>query len=127
MDVELELQLPPEPGSVSLARRRIAESLDGALEPERLEDLILIVSELLTNSVLHAGLSTGDLVRVSLAVRGGTVRGEVRDPGGGFVPPEEPGPRADLGGGWGLRVVDGLCDRWGVNGVGETRVWFELR
>lgn len=127
MDADLELRLPPEPGSISLARRRIAERLDGALAPERLETLTLVVSELLTNSVLHAGLSPADLISLSLSVRGGAVRGRVSDPGMGFVPPEEPGPRADLSGGWGLRVVDELCDRWGVQTGDETHVWFELR
>lgn len=49
---------------------------------------------------------------------------DVVDPGPGFDPGHLPTSRRN--GGWGLRLLDRLADRWGVERNDVTRVWFEL-
>jgi histidine kinase-like protein len=91
------------------------------------DDLALIISELVTNSVVHArvdGSRTLQVVVVSLRDR---YRISVLDPGC----PEEPRlvlPESRAAGGLGLRVVAALSQSWGTfRGSDETRhVWCEL-
>jgi anti-sigma regulatory factor (Ser/Thr protein kinase) len=119
--VTIDLELP----STSAAPARARGALDGiasGLTPERLRDVRLLVSELVTNAVRHAG---GDAVRLIVALRDDVLRVEVHDPGNGFVvkqAPEDP-LRAS---GWGLVLVAELADRWGVDQSPRTRVWFEM-
>jgi anti-sigma regulatory factor (Ser/Thr protein kinase) len=96
------------------------------LPPEKLEDVRLVVSELVTNSILHAGLSPDDQISLTVTVSDGAVRGSVCDPSPGFRVPSEPSPRSDLSGGWGLPVVETISDRWGVEGNRHACVWFEI-
>ena len=92
----------------------------------KLEDVRLLVSELVTNSLVHAGLSPDEAITVTVTVQGGLARGEVRDRGPGFEPPQEPVPKPDLAGGWGLYIVDRVAARWGVARTGSKSVWFEI-
>jgi anti-sigma regulatory factor (Ser/Thr protein kinase) len=91
-----------------------------------MNDVRLLVSELVTNSVRHSeGASTGAPVTLEVAVSDGTLRVEVTDRGRGFEPqPREPGQSKASG--WGLYLVDHLADRWGVMRNHITRVWFEI-
>ena len=84
------------------------------------------MSELVTNSVVHAGLSPDEAITVTVTVQDGLARGEVRDRRPGFEPPKEPAPKPDLAGGWGLYVVNRVADRWGVANTGSKSVWFEI-
>ena len=121
MDVELEST--PE---AAAAARVALDPLVGQVAPSRLRDLRLLVSELVTNAVRHAGLRRDDRIRLVVAVRTRDVRVEVHDPGHGFRP-RAPRPDPARASGWGLYLVDELADRWGVDGAGRgTRVWFEL-
>ena len=89
-----------------------------------LKDAELVVSELVTNSVCHSGASDGAVV-VQVGLTGTMVRLEVEDPGrGGVIAPRAP----DLGGGFGLNLVQGLSERWGLKRVaaGGTRAWAQL-
>jgi anti-sigma regulatory factor (Ser/Thr protein kinase) len=108
------------------ARRAVARF--GLVLAEReLESLRLLVSELVTNSVRHAGLGPDDRIDLHVAIAPELVRVSVTNPGGRFeVPPERP-PRSGQSSGWGLFLVKRLADRWGVSSDGHTRVWFELR
>ena len=95
-----------------------------ALHQLRVDDVVLMASELFTNAVLHGD---GD-VEVVLSLSGGHVRLEVADGGGVPVPSEVPRPTPDAITGRGLAIVDALADRWG-NGsdpAGRTRVWIEI-
>lgn len=104
------------------------EALDAALRdhvaPDALAELRLLVSELVTNAVLH-GPSDGGSVELAVALRGAVARIEVLDGGSGFDPPDGV-PAAPEPGGWGLVVVDRLASRWGVEGGRRTLVWAEV-
>ncbi len=125
MEAEVSKEIMPRPDAAAEARRAL-EGFNDLLPPEKLENLRLLVSELVTNSVLHAGLSPEEAITFTVTVRGGLARGEVRDRGPGFEPPWEPAPKPDLAGGWGLYIVDKVADRWGVARTGSKSVWFEI-
>ena len=125
MEAEVSREVMPRASAVAEARRAL-EGLNDHLPPEKLEDVRLLVSELVTNSVVHAGLSPDEAITLTVTIRGGLVRGEVRDRGSGFEPPEEPAPKPDLAGGWGLYILDRVADRWGVARTGSKNVWFEI-
>ena len=115
---------PPEPQAVPDARAAM-EILRDMVPSEVFEDLRLMVSELVTNSLRHADLAPGDRISLTARVEGPLIRVEVEDPGGGFVPPgrtETPFPTA----GWGLVIVSELATAWGVHADGSTKVWFEI-
>ncbi|MER7740515.1 ATP-binding protein [Streptomyces sp. NPDC096538] len=126
----MQLEIRPDPAEVGRARRwarsRLAGSGIGVDEPLA-ETLILLVSELVTNAVVHTGCPA--VLRLSLPGQGAaeevTVRLEVADRSG-----RAPVPRCvdgDATGGRGLALVDGLADRWGwsTEGTGK-RIWCEL-
>ena len=108
-----------------MARDAVA-GLDGHLGAV-FGDVVLIISELVTNSVRHAGLDASEPVQLSVRVEGDTVRVAVRDPGPGFKPPPAPSDPAHVGG-WGLVLVEQLAERWGVDHDGQANVvWCELK
>jgi len=123
--MDIELKLIPEPEAISEARHAL-DRLADLLPSEKLEDMRLVVSELVTNSVLHAGLSPDDQIWLSVEASAESVRGRVCDLGPGFRMPSRVGPRADFSGGWGLPIVDKLSDRWGVKRNSCACVWFEI-
>ena len=125
MEAEIDVRFAPEPEVVTTARHTL-DGLADLLPAEKLEDVRLVVSELVTNSILHAGLSTEDQISLTVKVSAGSVRGRVCDPGSGFEAPSEPHPRPDLSGGWGLPIVEKISDRWGVEHNSHACVWFEI-
>jgi anti-sigma regulatory factor (Ser/Thr protein kinase) len=88
-----------------------------------LDDALLLVSELLSNSIRHAGLHADDRIRVLATISGSLLRVDVLDrtyvvgPAGAIRPP----PGAESG--WGLYLVNHLSARWGWRRGGY---WFEL-
>ena len=125
MVAEIKVRLSPEPEVVTTARHAL-DQLTDLLPPEKLEDVRLVVSELVTNSILHAGLSPDEQISLTLTVSAGSVRGRVCDPGPGFGMPAKLCPRSDLSGGWGLPIVETISDRWGIERTRRTCVWFEI-
>lgn len=123
-DEQVELQLPPSPTAPAAARGALGP-LKKAVEPDVLESVQLLVSELVTNSVRHAGLRGADRIELRVQATDGCVRVLVTDPGRGFDRPV-PAPRPEEPFGWGLYLVNELADRWGVQRDGETLVWFEI-
>jgi len=125
MKAEVDLRLAPEPEVVTTARHAL-DRLANLLPAEKLEDVRLVVSELVTNSILHAELSPDEQISLTVTVSGGAVRGRVCDPGAGFEVPSEPCPRPDMSGGWGLPIVETISDRWGIERDRHACVWFEI-
>jgi anti-sigma regulatory factor (Ser/Thr protein kinase) len=117
-------RLPHDSHAPAQARRAL-DPLQPALEPEALEDLRLLVSELVTNAVRHGRPVGGEGLELGVWLDEGTARVEVVDGGDGFSPPGAAPEPGHLGG-WGLVVVDRLADRWGVDGDDTTRVWLEF-
>lgn len=98
--------------------------LEAELGPERTEDATLLISELVTNAVKY-GPEEGE-IRVIITREGMSMRFTVHDPGAGPLPEMRPSDSPPCqGGGHGLRLVDKVADRWGVE-RGSTRVWFEI-
>lgn len=114
--------IPGGAAAASEARAVVTGVLESQLDERRLEDVRLLVSELVTNGVLHGHADAGETLRLTIACDG-KLRVDVIDPGDGFVPGA---PRSEAVGGWGLMLVDELADRWGVTRNGSTHVWFEL-
>jgi anti-sigma regulatory factor (Ser/Thr protein kinase) len=110
------------------AARKELEAFRAELEPVAYEELALLTSELVANSVRHAGPNAGDRVLLDLSLTAALVRVDVRDGGPGFVPvPRDPDDTSPYH--WGLHIVERIADRWDVvpaDGSGETCVWFEL-
>jgi anti-sigma regulatory factor (Ser/Thr protein kinase) len=88
-------------------------------------DVRLLVTELVGNSVRHAGLDESDMIVVMLELSESRVRVEVRDPGAGFAFPVRP-QKLDLTGGRGLQIVAAIADRWGIDRDEPIGVWFEI-
>ena len=120
---EGEATVPSGPEAPFLARTAVSRWLDDRTQPEFLADAGLLVSELVTNSVRHAGQPVGTPVHIRVAADDGVVRVEVEDHGQGAVRLRAPDPRH---GGFGLHLLDLLVARWGVSHEHGTRVWFEL-
>lgn len=120
------MELTPVPGSVALARRwaiRHAPDVGGAgVDPPLLDTLELLVSELVTNAVVHAGTPC----TISLLRFGDRLRVEVADGSGDL--PVHSDPPALAEGGRGVGLVAMLSDGCGSHHSpeGGKICWFEL-
>src|SRR3954470_10285303 len=120
--MQFSFRLPPADDAPAQSRAAL-EVFDQILSPEVLEDLQLVVSELVTNSVKF-----GPKRPVTLALSVGTdgiVAGEVIDQGDGDRAKIEMTTEPTLEGGWGLHLVDQVAVDWGVT-EGSTHVWFQI-
>jgi len=121
--MEIVRTLRVGPAAPSEARRCLLP-LEGTVATDRLDDLVLVVSELVTNAVTHSGLKSAESVILKVRMLSGSRdHVEVVDPGGGF--PEISTPRTDRHG-RGLEIVARLAERWGTERNDETRVWAEM-
>ncbi|MFF2846935.1 ATP-binding protein [Streptomyces sp. NPDC058001] len=128
--LQVQLEVRPDPAEVGRARRwarsRLAGSGIQADEPLA-ETLILLVSELVTNAVVHTGCPA--VLRILLSGRPeaapATVRLEVAD--SSECPPRPRHADGDETNGRGLELVDGLADRWGWQPEGAGKqIWCEI-
>jgi two-component sensor histidine kinase len=113
-----EFALDREPGAGAAARRQL-DGLADLLPASTLHDLRIVVTELVNNSVSHG--DGGPITVIVEVTPRGTMRGAVTDGGEGPVAIAA----AREVGGFGLRIVDTLVSRWGVNAP-SSEVWFEL-
>ena len=120
----IDLRVEADADAPGTARHAV-DRLEGALPEGVVDDLRLLVSELVTNSVRHSGQGAGGWVRLMVAVSSSRVRVEVTDPGPGFEV-EPPVPSIYQESGWGLFLVEQVAQRWGVERGGGTSVWFEI-
>jgi serine/threonine-protein kinase RsbW len=120
----LELVVASGLNAPATVRAAVAPWLSARVSERLLNDAQLLLSELVTNSVLHARLARGASIRVSVEISDGLVHLEVEDPGDAVTAPRRP----DLayGGGFGLYLVETLAERWGSRHDGGTCVWAEL-
>jgi anti-sigma regulatory factor (Ser/Thr protein kinase) len=105
--------------------RRALDGINDRIDPALHDDLRLLITELVTNSVRHAGVDSGDTLTLAISISPETLRAEVHDGGETFEPVAEPPPQP-AGQGWGLVMVDRIADRWGVEGDVGKYVWFEI-
>ncbi|GGW58963.1 ATP-binding protein [Streptomyces xantholiticus] len=127
--LQVQLEIGSDPSEVGRARRwaraRLVKS--GMRDDEPLaETLILLISELVTNAVVHTGCPA--VLRMLFGggvAEAGTVRVEVADVSA--CPPRPRHSRSEDTGGRGLELVDGLADRWGWQreGAGKS-IWCEV-
>ena len=121
MSLDVDTVLPGAPSSVGQARRFLAEQLNGRVDADVADVATLLLSELVTNAVLH----TSSSARVRLLIEDSGLLVAVEDAG-------ETGPSrrphdVDALCGRGLELVEGLADGYGVlrRPAGKS-VWFIL-
>ena len=122
------LQLPFTASSVGVARRHLVSDLiEAGVSAAAVTDAALVISELLSNALRHAGPLPGAGLRVTWELEDGSVRMAVSD-GGGTTRPELGQPTPTTTGGRGLRIVARLSRRWGtVRDEEATTVWAEVQ
>jgi anti-sigma regulatory factor (Ser/Thr protein kinase) len=121
----LELALPRNVQAPAAARTAISGlcnelRLDGTVR----QTIVLLVSEVVSNAVLHSSGPADANVTVRAAATPDAVRVEVIDAGEGFTPAERDPTRID--GGYGLFLLEKSASRWGVESTRPTTVWFEV-
>ncbi len=118
------VDLVPHTTAARTARRAVTDVFTSwGLTQALVEDVTLVVSELVTNAVVHAAPDSP--MELSLSLTDQVVRVSVSD-----ASPQHP-HRRDAGagdeGGRGMAIVDALADRWGVESQGPGKcIWFEI-
>lgn len=113
--------LPPEPPSAGAARRFVTRALHG-LGHDHLSELAeLLVSELVTNAILHARTTINlDVAKTDRGVR-------IRVADGSRRGPRQRGFSDEATTGRGLTLVQTLATAWGTDSAAKGKtVWFEL-
>jgi anti-sigma regulatory factor (Ser/Thr protein kinase) len=122
----LRIGLERNPEAPAVARAAVAGLFkEREIQPGTLATLRLLVSELVSNAVLHSDAPPSSHIELCVHLLGeSAVRVEVIDRGRGFTPvaPDS----TPYGGGYGLYLVDKQATHWGVDQQDGTRVWFEL-
>lgn len=121
----LELELERSVDAPSVARAAIVGFCqDSDSSPSTIATVMLLVSEIVTNAVIHPNVDPAAKVELFAQLRKEIIRVEVSDEGTGFTPRKrDPG---QLGGGFGLYLLEKESARWGVESTPHTTVWFEV-
>lgn len=121
--LSLELERSVEAPTIA---RAAANSLcdDLGLCPSLRSTCLLLVSEVVSNAVLHSSAPLDAAILFTASSADDAVRITVTDAGRGFSYPVGVAPSP--GRGYGLYLVDKAAREWGIDRVGGTRVWFEL-
>jgi serine/threonine-protein kinase RsbW len=117
--------LPPELTAPTTARHA-AREVAAQVREEVVAAIELVVSELVTNAVKHAGLQPTDRIQLVAERSKDQIRIEVWDAGSGFEAPKPEPVSLMRPSGWGLYLVDSLADRWGTTRDAGMRVWSEF-
>jgi len=123
------VELPATLGAARAAREwATAASVTSSLGHVERGDVMLVISELVTNAVRHVVYGPGEAtVSLAVGVARLRLRIEVCDPGAGFsiegVHPSAP----DAPDGRGLLIVDAIALRWGASRGGRHCVWTEIK
>ncbi|MEU7580408.1 ATP-binding protein [Streptomyces sp. NPDC041068] len=114
--------------SVPAARAFAGAALaDWGIGGNRADDIVLCVSELATNALLH-GVPSGRGFRLQLRRESDVLRVEVHDSGGGWpLPRFGVSENGDAESGRGLLLVAALADKWGISERDPGKiVWCEF-
>lgn len=116
-------QFPRQTGQIPRARSFVRETLRSWGIGRETDDVVLLASELFTNSVVH-----GDgVVELRLKLLPRRIRVEVWDGGEAPLPLRPLPPMPGRLSGRGLGIVDKIAVEWGSGGTTQrTRVWAEL-
>jgi anti-sigma regulatory factor (Ser/Thr protein kinase) len=108
------VHLPCAPASVAFARRTLSDELRAAgVVDQAIGDAALVISELVSNAILHAYPLPGERLKVAWAMDDGLLEVAVSD-GGGATMPQAGHPTPSSVSGRGLAIVSHLCQNWGV-------------
>ncbi|MET8624771.1 ATP-binding protein [Kitasatospora sp. NPDC004669] len=134
--LQVQLAVQADPAEVGRARRWVrSRLLNHGVDPDApmAETVVLVVSELVTNAVVHTGCPA--VLRLCLPMPddaaqpgpAGPLRVEVADASRTAPAPRHAGADEDATNGRGLELVELLCERWGwyPDGSGK-RVWCEI-
>jgi anti-sigma regulatory factor (Ser/Thr protein kinase) len=121
----LELELEHSREAPSMARAAISGfSENRDLDAATLATLTLLVSEVVTNAVIHPDVEPPCGIRLSARIADNRIRVEVTDEGDGFEPRPRDPTRSDRG--YGLYLLQQQAAAWGVEQGSGNTVWFEL-
>ena len=122
---DLQLALRRDIDAPQLARAAVTSLCDEhELGGAQRHTMILLVSELVSNAVLHSRAPASAPILLAATLGADRVRVTVTDAGHGFTPTPRDSP--GVGGKYGLYLLDQTASQWGVDRRGGTRVWFEL-
>ncbi|MGM0355521.1 SpoIIE family protein phosphatase [Streptomyces sp. ECR3] len=113
---------------IAVARQQLRELLHDWASADQVDSAVLLLSEMLTNVLVHTDADALLVAEVSggPAAGGRTVRVEVSDISDDLPHKRDPGELASSG--RGLVLMEFLADHWGVDPRGEGKtIWFELR
>ncbi len=122
----MRIMLGRNPLAPSRARAAVADfSMQRQISPAGLDTLSLLVSELVSNAVVHSDApATSDIELCARQLAPDSVRIEVTDQGSGFTARSRDPERED--GGYGLFLVDSQAASWGIDRRFGNCVWFEI-
>lgn len=121
----LELELERTVDAPSLARAAIVGFCqDSDSSPSTIATLMLLVSETVTNAVVHPEVTPPGKIGLYARLEKEVIHVEVSDEGSGFTPKAR--NPSQLGGGFGLYLLEKESARWGVESTPQTKVWFEV-
>ena len=119
---ELRRTLPANTLSARMSRDAVAFVAEGIPQPQ-FDIALLLVSELVTNSIRHGPRDPNATVEIVVSVERERLRVEVVD---GSPSPARRKPPTDEGG-YGLALVAAMSSRWGAAlDDGSNTTWFEL-
>jgi anti-sigma regulatory factor (Ser/Thr protein kinase) len=122
----MERRLPYDVASVGSARRLVGDFAEARLSDGRLDELVLMISEMVTNAVTHGSAEPDGCSGLRLEEDQDVVRVMVTDGGEGFAMDAGSIDRAIREEHFGLLLVDSFADRWGLARDGTTTIWVEV-
>jgi anti-sigma regulatory factor (Ser/Thr protein kinase) len=123
-EMPTHMRLQPTPSAAAIARRRVAEVCRGRISEEAAETARLLVSELVTNCVLHAHT----MITVAVDCSSESVAVAVGDDASEMPVVNHNVDDANAYGGRGMWLVNALAGEWGIDrrDDGGKVVWFRL-
>jgi anti-sigma regulatory factor (Ser/Thr protein kinase) len=124
---QAQIALIPDASAPSMARELLLQVMADQTGSVQRRGALLALSEIVTNAVVHGAVDQSDPIRLLIDRTDELVMIRVIQP----RPVPEQLSIADVPKGWstsgyGLRIVDAVADRWGVQ-LDPPSVWFELR